>query len=38
MRIERSEPRLRSRYDLIFFQAFAVFAGVAVFLGFMQTY
>lgn len=38
MRIERSEPRLRSRYDLIFFQAFAVFAGVAVFLGFMHSY
>ena len=38
MTIERSESRLRSRYDHIFFQAFAVFAGVAVFLGFMQTY
>jgi hypothetical protein len=38
MTIERSESRLRSRYDHIFFQAFAVFAGVVVFLGFMQTY
>lgn len=33
-----SQPRPRSRYDHIFFQAFAAFIAVAVFLGFAQTY
>jgi hypothetical protein len=33
-----SQPRPRSRYDHIFFQTFAAFIAVAVFLGFAQTY
>jgi hypothetical protein len=32
-----SQPRPRSRYDHIFFLAFAAFIAVAVFLGFAQT-
>jgi hypothetical protein len=33
-----SEPRLRSRYDHIFFQAFVAITALVVFLGFVQTY
>ena len=33
-----SEPRLRSHYDHIFFQAFVAITALVVFLGFVQTY
>ena len=34
----QAEPKLRTRYDHVFFQAFAVLIAVVVFVGFAQTY